>query len=105
PVPDPAGRLDPPGADDGFRRRAAGVALSPRQDGRAHHRQPARHRRLAWRRLLEGLAVQAAVPRPVGDQEPGLMVAITFSSIAMSVGRRLISTVVRAGRLSAKYSA
>jgi hypothetical protein len=33
------------------------------------------------------------------------IVAITFNSIAIGVGRAFTSTVVRAGRLSEKYSA
>ena len=33
------------------RRRRAGVALPPREDGRAHHRGEAGHRRLGWRGL------------------------------------------------------
>ena len=79
---------DVPGAEEGLRRRHrrvrgvrapgrrgrgdAGVALSPRQDGGADDRRPARHRRLGRRHLPAEHARPADLPRPVGRQEHGL---------------------------------
>src|SRR4051794_13093519 len=48
------------------RRGRAGVALPPRQDGRAHDRRQGRDRRLVRRRVPAHDAVPADVPRPVG---------------------------------------
>ena len=49
------------------RRRDPGVALPPRQDGRAHDRRQAGHRRLDRRRVPAHDALPAALPRPLGD--------------------------------------
>src|SRR5262249_55551821 len=55
-------------------RGAAGVAISPREDGREDHRHQDRLRRLERRRVPERHAVQAALPGPVGDPGEALMI-------------------------------
>ena len=58
------------------RRRVAGVALSPSQDGRAHHRRQTRHRWFERYGVPQVDAVQAGIPRPVGDPEPAVTVTL-----------------------------
>ena len=52
--------------------RAAGVALPPREDGRAHDRRQDGHRRLGRRRVPAHDAVPADVPGPVGRPAPAV---------------------------------
>src|SRR5262249_27509453 len=54
-------------ASGGPRRGAPGMALPSREDGPAHHRHPAWHRRIGGRGLSHDHAQPAGVPRPVGD--------------------------------------
>src|SRR5690606_12907988 len=56
-------------ADGRPRRRRPRVALSSRQDGRAHDRHETRHRRLDRRGVPQDDALQARVPGPVGDPD------------------------------------
>src|SRR5205085_2481336 len=50
--------LDPFRVNDRLRRRLAGMALSPHQAGRAHHRRKAWHRRLTGCPVLKRIALQ-----------------------------------------------
>ena len=52
------------------RRGLPGVALPPREDGRADDRHEARDRRLGRRRVPPDDALPAGLPRPLGDPRP-----------------------------------
>src|SRR5262249_32622111 len=76
-VQDTAGPGDPVRADDRLRRGPAGVALPAHQAGGADHRQQARHRRVARRRVPQAVVVPARLPRPVGHPAQAMIYDLT----------------------------
>src|SRR4051812_49718451 len=50
----------------------AGVAVPPREDGRAHHRQQTGHRWVERGRVPQDHAVHPGVPRPLGHAAPAV---------------------------------
>src|SRR5262249_7597307 len=76
-VQEAARPADPVRADDRLRRGVPGVALPPHQAGGAHHRQQARHGRVAGGRVPEEVAVPPRLRRPVGHPPQAMILDIT----------------------------